>query len=337
MKPTIYDIAKLAGVSIATVSKVFNGKGRISESTRQRILRISEEINYQPNMLASALTGKKTYTIGLLIPDLVNPFFAELARHVEDRSHELGFNLVICNTDNNADKENKYIQLLRQKSADGIIVATGVRNEALLKELIEQHMPVALIAREQSTLAASSVVVDDYAGGYSAAAYLAEGGHKRIAVLAESLTVSSSKERIRGYRQALGEAGIRYDSSLIYVSDFSVQGGKQMALQALAAHPRPSAIFACNDILAIGAMQAARELGIRIPQELSVVGFDNTILASMTDPPMSTVAQPIQQMGHQVVDLITQEINQEKKAKQRVVLLPELIVRGSSGPSTPNA
>lgn len=332
MKPTIYDIARLAGVSIATVSKVFNGKGRISERTRKRILQISEEMNYQPNMLASALTGKKTYTIGLLIPDLVNPFFAELARHVEDRSHELGFNLVICNTDNDAEKENKYIQLLRQKSVDGIIVATGVRNEALLKELIEQHIPIALIAREQSALAASSVVVDDYTGGYSAASYLLEGGHKRIAVLAESLTVSSSKERVRGYRQALLEAGVRYESSLVYVSDFSVQGGKQTALQVLASRPRPSAIFACNDILAIGAMQAARELGIRMPQELSVVGFDNTILAAMTDPPMTTVAQPIQQMGHQVVDLITQEINQEKKAKQRVVLLPELIVRGSSGP-----
>ncbi|WP_332908491.1 LacI family DNA-binding transcriptional regulator [Paenibacillus roseus] len=332
MKTTIYDIARLAGVSIATVSKVFNDKGRISEETRQRVLQISEELSYQPNMLASALTGKKTYTIGLLIPDLVNPFFAEVSRSVEDRAHELGFNVVICNTDNDSNKENKYISLLRQKSVDGIIVATGARNEEALRELIEQRIPVALIAREMSSLPASSVVVDDFAGGYSAASYLIAAGHERIALIAENLEVSSSKERLRGYRQALEEARLSYDENLVLVSDFSVQGSKQTALKLLATDSRPTAIFACNDILAIGAIQAARELGIEVPEDLSVVGFDNTILATMSDPPMTTVAQPIQEMGHQVVDLIIQEINNEKKARQRVVLLPELIVRGSALP-----
>jgi len=330
MRPTIYDIARLAGVSTATVSKVFNQTGNISEKTRRRILEISRELNYQPNVLASALNGKKTFSLGLLIPDMVNPFFAELARNVEDRAQELGFNLIICNTDNDMKKEVKYIQLLRQKSVDGIIVATGVRNDEFLKELIDQNVPVALVAREMSVLATSTVLVDDFAGGYNATRHLIDLGHKRIAVIAESMSVSSSKERVRGYRHALEEAGLVYAEELVAASDFSIESGRETAQAILRQAERPTAIFACNDLLAIGAMQAAKELGIRVPEELSVVGFDNTILASITDPPMTTVAQPIRAMGHQVVDLIVSEINETSTVKQRVVLLPELIVRQST-------
>lgn len=330
MRPTIYDIARLAGVSTATVSKVFNQSGSISEKTKKKVLDISKELNYQPNVIASALTGKKTFTIGLLIPDMVNPFFAELARNVEDRAHELGFNLVICNTDNDMKKEIKYVQLLRQKSVDGIIVATGVRNDEFLKELVVQHVPIALIAREMSVLTASTVLVDDFAGGYNATSHLIELGHKRIAIIAESMSVSSSKERVRGYKHALEEAGLSYDEDLILSTDFTIEAGRSMALELLSRKHRPTAIFACNDLLAIGAMQAAKENGIKIPDDLSVVGFDNTILASITDPPMTTVAQPIRAMGHQVVDLITEEINQTNKIKQRIVLLPELIIRSST-------
>ncbi|MFS0724863.1 LacI family DNA-binding transcriptional regulator [Paenibacillus sp. 1P07SE] len=331
MKPTIYDIAKLAGVSTATVSKVFNRTGNISEATRSKVVRISRELNYQPSMVASALAGKNTFSLGLLIPDLVNPFFAELARHVEDRAHELGYNLIICNTDNDIDKEIRYIQLLRQKSVDGIIVATGVRDDDALKELIDQQVPVALVAREMSVLSASTLMVDDFAGGYSAASYLLELGHRRIGLVAESLTVSSSKERIRGYRLALEEAGLPYEKALLAVSDFSVEGGKAAAIKLLS-QSSPTAIFACNDVLAIGVMQAAKETGLKVPKDLSIVGFDNTILATITDPPMTTIAQPIRAMGHQVVDLIIQEIQDERAVKQRVVLLPELIKRGSTSP-----
>lgn len=332
MRPTIYDIARLAGVSTATVSKVFNRTGRISEKTKKRVLEISKELNYQPNVLASALTGKKTFTIGLLIPDMVNPFFAELARSVEDRAHELGFNVVICNTDNDTSKEIKYVQLLRQKSVDGIIVATGVRNDEFLKELIAQQVPIALVAREMSVLAASTVLVDDFAGGYAATSHLIELGHRHIAIIAENMSVSSSRERVRGYRHALEESGLSYDEELVLASDFSIETGKKLALKLLGQADKPTAIFACNDLLAIGAMQAAKELEIAIPEQLSIVGFDNTILASITDPPMTTIAQPIQAMGHHVVDLITEDINHENKIKQRVVLLPELIIRKSTAP-----
>jgi DNA-binding LacI/PurR family transcriptional regulator len=328
MKVTIYDIAKQAGVSIATVSKVINKNGRISEKTTANVMRIMQELNYQPSVVASALAGKQTYTLGLLLPDLANLFFAEIARSIEDRAHELGFNLVICNTDNNLDKEEGYISLLKQKSVDGIIIATGVGNDGILKQLIQQNLPIALIARDMPALAVDIVLVDDFIGGYLATSHLIENGHRRIAVIAEDTKVMSSKERIRGYRHALEEAGVPFNPDLIYISDFTIQSGKNIASQLLRSD-MPTAIFACNDLLAIGVIQAAREIGLNVPGNVSVVGFDDTLLATIIDPPLTTIAQPIQEMGRQVVDLITRSIGGISATKQRVVLLPELIKRSS--------
>ncbi|NMO94719.1 LacI family DNA-binding transcriptional regulator [Paenibacillus lemnae] len=330
MKPTIYDIARLAGVSTATVSKVFNNRGSISDKTKKRIMAISEELNYQPSGVASALAGKKTFTIGLLIPDVMNPFFAEMTRHVEDRAHELGFNLVICNTDNNQQKELKYIQLLRQKRVDGIVAATGVSDEKLLKELIKDEIPVALISRDMSVLSASTVLVDDFAGGHAAASYLIALGHRRIGIVTESLDIISSRDRVRGFQDAMDNAGLTLAGDQVKVSDFSPEGGSRAACELLDSTHPPTAIFACNDILAIGVMHAARQKGLSVPLQLSVIGFDNTLLAALSDPPLTTIAQPIQAMGQQVVDLITREINEITSIKQRIVLLPELVIRGSA-------
>ncbi|MEI7026889.1 LacI family DNA-binding transcriptional regulator [Paenibacillus sp. y28] len=328
---TIYDVAKEAGVSIATVSKVINQTGRISEKTRQHVQEIMKNLNYQPSVVASALTKKRTYTIGLLIPDLANPFFAEIARSVEDRAHELGFNLVICNTDNDLAKEERYTDLLRQKSADGIILATGVRSNTMLKKLMQQKQAIAVIARDMPSLAVDTVLVDDFLGGYLAASHLIELGHRHLAIITENLEVMSSRERLRGCRQALEEAGLVLEDKWVRVSAFDVQGGKQTAASLLDEEHPPTAIFACNDLLGIGVIQAARERGLTVPRDLSVVGFDNTILATIIDPPLTTVAQPIQELGRQIVDLISQEINGNKGSKQRVVLLPELVIRGSTG------
>lgn len=328
---TIYDIAEEAGVSIATVSKVINETGRISDKTRQRVKEVMKRLNYQPSVVASALTKKRTYMIGLLIPDLANPFFAELARSIEDRGHELGFNLVICSTDNDLDKEEQYINLLRQKSADGIILATGVKNQDIIRNLIQQNQAIAVIARGMPSLSVDTVLVDDYLGGYLAASHLIELGHRDIAVIAEDLEVMSSKERVRGYQQALEDYHLPYREDRIRVSAFHVKGGKDTAGKILDEPDRPTAIFACNDLLAIGAMQAAYERRIAVPEEVSIIGFDNSILAAHMNPPLTTIAQPIQELGRQVVNLISQEINGEKTAKQRIVLLPELVVRGSTG------
>lgn len=327
---TIYDIAKAANVSIATVSKVINNSGRISDKTRKRIMKIMDEMDYRPSVVASALTKKRTFTIGLLIPDLANPFFAEIARSVEDRAQELGFNVIICNTDNKAEKEEKYIELLKQKGADGIIMATAAHNHAIVKKLIEQNETVAVIARDMPSLAVDAVLVDDFLGGYMAANHLMECGHQHMAVIAENLQVASSRQRVRGFRQAMEDAGLTLEERWIRESAYHVADGKQTAAALLAEPDAPTAVFACNDLLAIGVIQAARERGMAIPRDLSVVGFDNTILATIIDPPLTTIAQPIQEMGKQVVDLVARNIDGQSASKQRFVLLPELIVRGST-------
>ncbi|MCS7462109.1 LacI family transcriptional regulator [Paenibacillus doosanensis] len=334
MKPTIYDVAQAAGVSIATVSKVINGTGRISDKTRKHVTNIMEQLKYQPSMVASALTGKSTFTVGLTLPDLANPFFAEIARAVEDRGHEYGFNVFICSTDNDPDREIKYFSLLTQKRVDGVIVATRTEKDLFLKKLIQQHVPITLITGEMPALAVDTVMVDDFLGGYQAGSHLTGLGHRRIAILAEDVNTMSNRERIRGCKQAMAEAGVASDERLIAAGEFTVDSGKEAMRRLLELGEPPTAVFACNDLLAIGAIQAARERGLQLPRQLSVVGFDNTILATIIDPPLTTVAQPIQEIGRQAMDLLMQEIKGEKSMRQRVVLMPELVVRGSTAALT---
>ncbi len=329
MKKTIYDVAREANVSIATVSKVINNTGRIGEKTRQKVFQVMKELDYQPSLVASALTGKSTYSIGLLIPDLANPFFAELARSIEDRGHELGYSIVMCSTDYNPEKESKYITLLKQKSVDGIILASGFQNDAVIRDLLHLKIPIAVLARDVSTVSVDTVTVDDFIGGYNATRYLLELGHKKIGTIQLDLEVG--RERIRGYQHALQENGVEYDGKLVLFSPSSVEGGKQMGLKLLHSPDRPTAVFAGNDIVAIGVIQAVRELGLSVPDDVSIVGYDNTILAAISNPPLTTVAQPFHDMGRQVMDLLIQEIKGEKKGKKRVVMLPELCVRESTG------
>lgn len=330
MRWTIYDVAKEAGVSIATVSKVINHKGKISEETRNAIFRIIERLDYQPSVIASALTGKKTFTLGLLVPDIANPFFAEIARAIEDQAHQLGYSLVMCSTENNDDKVERYISLLLQKSVDGIIIATGIEKKEILEDLLAKKIPVALIAREMPLVAVDTVVVDDFVGGCMAADHLIQLGHQEIGILSESPKVNSSRERVRGFRQTMSDAGLNLDEQWLKICDYKVEDGKNKALELLLGAVRPTAIFACNDMLAVGALQAAKNACIDVPSELSIVSFDNTILASVTNPLLTTIAQPIEQMGKLTVDLIVEVIEGENTMKQRIVLRPELLIREST-------
>lgn len=332
MKTTIYDVAREAGVSIAAVSQVMNGKGKISEERRTEILKVMEKLNYQPSVIASALTGKKTYTLGLLVPDISNPFFAEIARAVEDQGHNLGYSLVICSTDNKDERVERYLSLLQQKSVDGMIIGTGMDNKDMLTPLLERSIPVVMIAREMPDLAVHTVVVDDLVGGTLSARHLLELGHTRMAILAEHAKVISSRERVKGFLTTLEEAGIQLPDDRVRNCRYTVEDGKREAIELLEkpAAERPTALFCCNDMLAIGALQAAKQLKLRVPEDVSVIGFDNTILASVTDPPLTTIAQPIEPMGKKVVDLLIHELKKKSQAKQRVVMLPELIIRQST-------
>ncbi|MCL7745654.1 LacI family DNA-binding transcriptional regulator [Halalkalibacter alkaliphilus] len=329
MQPTIYDVAKKAGVSIATVSKVINNNGRIGKETRKKVLKIMEELNYQPSVLASALTGKRTETIGVLIPDLTNPFFAEITASMEERAHERGFSVVICSTKDSEEKEAKYISLLLRKKVDGCILASRFKQVGLIENMVKQGIPVALTSQDIPALNLNTVSVDDYKGGYKATAYLGSLGHKKIAMIAEK-NVRSSHERIKGYVDAMIEMDLPFDDTLIREVEPTVTGGEQATEELLSLKEPPTAIFAGNEILAIGVSRAARSFQLDIPNDFSVIGFDNTLLATICDPPLTTIAQPIEQIGKQIVDILISEINGELGNKQRIMLPPELVIRKST-------
>ncbi|MDT8860179.1 LacI family transcriptional regulator [Alkalihalobacillus sp. MEB130] len=325
MRPTIYDVAKEAGVSIATVSNVVNNNGRVGEKTRQKVLKTMKKLDYSPSVVASALTGKKTKTIGLLIPDISNPFFADIARSIEDRGNELGFSVIICSTDNLEEKEKKYLSVLIRKSVDGIILASGVRNLTLLEELIEKKIPVALIANDIPSIPLTTVTIDDFKGGYIATKHLLSLQHTNIAIIAEHAW--SNIQRINGYQQALMEENIESREEYFIKTEATIESGTKAALQLLRLEEPPSAIFACNDLLAIGVIEAARELGLDVPNDVAVVGFDNTILSRLTVPKLTSISQPIQDMGKKVFDMLLDS----ELTNQKTLFMPELVIRDSSG------
>lgn len=325
---TIYDVAEKAGVSISTVSKVLNNTGSIAEKTRQKVRKTMRELNYQPSVVASV--KKRIQTIGLLIPSIANPFMAEVARSIEDHAKKFGFSLIVCSTDNDLENEIEYISILKQKYVDGIIIATGLKDHKAIRELINAEIPIALLSRDIPSLAVDTVLVDDFLGGYEATQYLMSLGHRKIAMITESIDLSVVRARVRGYRQALEEAGVEYNESLVLLNNTTFEAGKHATRKLLELREPPTAIFASTEFLAIGAIKGARELGINIPKDLSVVGFDDTILSTVCEPPLTTMAQPIQEMGKKVVELLVEEIERSKETKQRIVLSPKLVIREST-------
>jgi DNA-binding LacI/PurR family transcriptional regulator len=328
MKITIRSVAEEAGVSIGTVSKVINDSGKISEKTRKKVFQAMQKLNYKPDAAAASLRGKRTKLIGLLVPDISNPFYAGIARSIEDRSHEVGLNVMLCSTDNNTEKEKNYLALLTSQRVDGLVVASAFRSTVLLQETIEQGIPSVLIASEIPQLSINTVTVDDYKGGYLATSHLLDLGHKDIAIISEN--VRSNEPRLAAYRDSMREAGIDVKPEYIIKTEATILKGYECAKKLLLLEEKPTAIFACNDLLAAGVIQAAKELKLDLPRELSVVGFDNTVLSTTTAPMLTTVSQPIKQMGAKVVDLLRKEMEESKGYKERLLMAPELIVRQST-------
>ncbi|WP_339182519.1 LacI family DNA-binding transcriptional regulator [Oceanobacillus sp. FSL W7-1293] len=326
-RPTIYDVAKEAGVSISTVSKVMNGTGSIADKTKKKVEASMQKLSYQP--IAAPALLKRLQTIGLLIPSIADPFSAEIARKIEDNGRKYGFSLIVCSTDNNLDKEKEYIAILRKKYVDGIIIATGLKNAKALQELKNSNIPIALLSREVPSLPLNTVLVNDYLGAYEATSYLIKRGHQRIAMITEDMYFSSVKARVDGYKQALEDEQMEVSKSLISIDNSSFMDASQSAEKLVNMKEAPTAIFASTEPLAIGAMQGVREAGLKIPDDVSIVGFDNSILAQMCYPQLTTVAQPTEEMAEKIVQLLVEEINGTEKVKQRIVLAPRLVIRGT--------
>jgi LacI family transcriptional regulator len=330
---TIKDVARLADVSTATVSHVINDTRYVSDELRARVLAAMETLDYRPNVLAQGLRGGETHTIGLVVPDNANPFFAEVSRAVEDVGFARGYSVILCNTGDNLERERAYIDVLVAKQVDGIIfIAAGDHHEHL-DELTRRNVPLVLADRDVDQTDADVVLVNNERGGYEATKHLLDLGHRRIGCIAGPSEATPSADRVEGYVRALREADVPVEDSAIETGDFRYQGGEAAAERLLGGSERPTAIFACNDLMAIGALRAIRGAGLSVPDDISVVGYDDIPLASAMSPALTTVAQPVDQLGALSTELLLSRIEDGSVGTaQRITLETALVVRGSSGP-----
>lgn len=329
MKVTIYDVAERAKVSIATVSKVINSTGRISEGTSQRVKEVMKELNYKPSMVASALTSKKTGTIGLLIPDVSNPYFSEVCRRIEDWCRKSGYGVTICNTDNNDEKTVEYIELLEQKGIDGLIISSTVQyKKEVIQDLLKKKMPLVLFSTMIGHLDTNAVTVNGYSGAHKAVEHLIHQGCQKIAFIGEEEWRSGG--RMRGYCDTLVEYGLSLDEDCIKHVNSTISAGKVAIGEILDSGKKIDGVFAFNDVLAVGALKEVQARKISVPNEIKIVGFDNTLLSEITTPTLSTVAQPIDEMAQKAVQLVIESIKNPNARNIKIEITPELITRESS-------
>jgi DNA-binding LacI/PurR family transcriptional regulator len=333
----ITDVAKEAGVSIATVSRVLNDTGYpVRAETRERVLAAVEKLGFRPNDLARGLLLKKTRTVGLIVPDILNPYYPAISRGVEDVASAALYAVIFCNTDRDAAKSEHYVNALLQKRVDGVIVAGGGTDFSKASQTFaEYETRVVFIGR--SDVGWPSVQVDNVEAGRTAAGHLALLGHRRIALVTGPTALTSVRDRLAGYRQALADHGLAADAELVREGDFAERSGYEAASALLELPAPPTAIFAANDRMAIGALAAAVDRGVRVPRDLSIVGCDDIPLASYSRPALTTVAMPVYDMGASAMRLMLERLEApagESGAGEPPVirLQTDLVIRASSAP-----
>ncbi len=324
---TIHDVAVRAGVSATTVSHVVNGTRPVSSQLSERVHEATRELGYQPNALARSLRRKETHTIGLIVPDNSNPFFAEMAHSVEYTAYGSGHAVVLCNSDDDVEREALYLDLLLKRQVDGIVLVAAATSGDSLRALNQRGLPLVVVDRDLPYPAHDCVLTDHEAGGYAATEHLAQLGHKRIACIAGPSDLGSSTGRVAGHRAALRAAGLRVDQSMVVRGDFRDHSGYVATQKLLKRAKPPTAIFACNDLMAIGAMAAARDAGLNVPEDISVVGFDDIHLAGYLNPPLTTIAQPMAELGRGAVELLLERLLDRSLPPRRVMLRNRLVIR----------
>ncbi|MGQ9489678.1 MAG: LacI family DNA-binding transcriptional regulator [Anaerolineae bacterium] len=328
---TIQQVAERAGVSVSTVSHVINGTRYVSPELTERVRAAMAELRFQPNALARSLRRKETLTLGMIVPDNANPFFAMLAYAVENACYQRGYSLILTNSGGDLARELANINVLLGKQVDGLILAAvGLGSRDL--EQVLRAAPAVVVDRNLPGVEVDTLLVDNLGGGRQATRYLIELGHRRIGCITGPSTTTPSAERVTGYRAALAEAGIPVDENLIARGDFQFAGGYAGAQALLALSEPPTAIFACNDLMAMGAIAAAAANGLRVPADLSIIGFDNSTLAAYTTPALTTVAQPIAEIGRLATEMVIQRSQTPDAARQRRILSTQLVVRQSTCP-----
>lgn len=329
MKITIKDIAEMCNVSVTTVSLILNDKPvRTSAQTKQKILDIAKKYNYTPNTFAVGLATRRTNTIALLIPDISNGFFAQIAKHLESNFGKHGYNLVLCNTNDNAEEQEKYLQLMLNRGVDALVMCVAndrSKTMEVLNDFASDNIPVIAFDRAFDNLRCPLVVTDNKGGAKDIVEYLISLGHTRIACISGS-NAKLYSERLDGYMQALSENGIAYDKKLVRNGDYRYESGYQLTKELL--REKPTAIFVCNDMMAYGAYKAIEENGLSIPDDVSVVGFDDLMFSSLLSVPLTTVRQDVTGMCEKICSLTLAALRGE--AVSGVHMLPATVMRRES-------
>ncbi len=327
---TIKDVAALAGVSFTTVSHVLNDTRPVSADARRRVLAAVEEIGYLPSAVARSLRKSETKIIGVLVPNVNNPFFAELVVGVEDGCRLSGYSVFLCNSDNDPKRQQQYMRTLLEKRIDGLLLSSAGDAEALARIFKLATVPAVTVDRAVPGARADRVSVNNQDGALKAVRHLLDLGHRQIACVSGPAEFEVSMERVEGWRRALQERGLAVDESLLIESDFSSAGGYEAARRLLRERPEVTAVFASNDMMALGALRAAAELGLRLPQQLSVVGFDDIELSAYVYPALSTVGCSIKELGREAARVLIDRIENPGAPLKDVQLTPRLVVRESS-------
>lgn len=326
---TIKDVAQKAGVSTTTVSHILNDTRFVSEKLRAKVYQAIEDLNYQPHGLARSLRKKRTKTVGMIVLDNSKPFFAEITRAIEDACYSHGYNVIICNSDGDVEKEANYVDLLIEKGVDGLAFISAGDDAEVIELLCKMNTPWIIADRELPAMEVDTVIVDNYAGGRQATEYLISLGHEKIACISGPSQLSPSAQRSAGYKDALEAAGLPLNNEFLQMGEFRAESGYQLCQSFLRLPNPPTALFVCNDLMAIGALCAAHEMAIKVPEELSIIGFDDIALAAMTIPRLTTVSQPKQDIGEIATKLLVERIQDKSLPTRKVVMQPKLIIRNS--------
>jgi len=328
-RPTIYDVARLAGVSTATVSRALNGAGQIAPGTRAMIEAAVEQLGYRPNTIARSLVTKSTQTIALLLPDITNPFYAALVSGIQERALENGYTMLLCTTEGDPEREEEYLTLLRANQVDGALV-DGLRlPPERIARFVKDGFPIVCLDRDIESNAIPLVQVDNQLGGRLAGVYLRELGHRRVAHVTGALELRISEERLAGFQEALADD---FDEQLVAAGKFTEESGYAALLGLLERRPDLTAVFAANDLSAIGVLSALAASGRRVPDDVSVIGFDDVRLAAFTAPPLTTIKQPAAEIARLATELLIGLTHGEQPAQVRHLLEPALVVRESTAP-----
>jgi LacI family transcriptional regulator len=331
--PTMKDVAALAGVSTATVSRALAvGGSDVSLETRERVLQAVKELGYHPNHLPRNLRRRSSRIFGLVISDIGNPFFTAIARGCEDTAHSHGYRLVLANTDEDAEREASGLEVMAAERAGGVMLASTDQATDPIRRLLAIGIPVVALDRRIHGLHVDTVTVDNEAASYDAVRHLIDLGHERVAMIGGPDTVSSVRERADGYLRALRSHRLELGDELLRRGDLRESGGYRMTVELLSLPSPPTAIFSANNLTTVGVLKALRERGVRVPSDLSLIGFDDLSTGELLDPPLTAVVQPAYQLGARAAELLLRRVENPEAPVQEVVLSAQLTVRGSTGP-----